>query len=46
MRLLLIGVGRWGMNHLKTLKKLVDELYVVDSDPNQLKGLPGIFNPS
>lgn len=37
MRLLLIGVGRWGMNHLKTLKKLVDELYVVDSDPNQLK---------
>jgi predicted dehydrogenase len=37
MRLLLIGVGRWGMNHLKTLKKLADELYVVDSDPNQLK---------
>ena len=37
MRLLLIGVGRWGMNHLKTLKKLVDELYVVDSDPKQLK---------
>jgi UDP-N-acetylglucosamine 3-dehydrogenase len=37
MRLLLIGVGRWGMNHLKTLTKLVDELYVVDSDPGQLK---------
>jgi len=25
------------MNHLKTLTKLVDELYVVDSDPSQLK---------
>jgi UDP-N-acetylglucosamine 3-dehydrogenase len=37
MRLLLIGVGRWGMNHLKTLTKLVDELFVVDSDPSQLK---------
>ena len=37
MKLLLIGVGRWGMNHLKTLTKLVDELYVVDSDPRQLK---------
>jgi UDP-N-acetylglucosamine 3-dehydrogenase len=37
MKLLLIGVGRWGMNHLKTLTKLVDELYVVDSDPGQLK---------
>lgn len=37
MRLLLIGVGRWGRNHLKTLTNLVDELYVVDSDPNQLR---------
>ena len=37
MRLLLIGVGRWGMNHLKTLNKLADELYVVDSDPKQLR---------
>ena len=36
MRLLLIGTGRWGMNHLRTLKKLADELYVADSDPNQL----------
>lgn len=34
---MLIGAGRWGMNHLKTLTKLVDELYVVDSDPGQLK---------
>jgi len=37
MKLLLIGVGRWGKNHLKALKKLVDELYVVDSDPGQLR---------
>jgi UDP-N-acetylglucosamine 3-dehydrogenase len=37
MRLLLIGLGRWGKNHLKALTKLVDELYVVDTDPEQLK---------
>jgi len=37
MKLLLIGVGRWGKNHLKALRKLVDELYVADSDPNQLE---------
>ncbi|MGQ9721582.1 MAG: Gfo/Idh/MocA family protein [Candidatus Jordarchaeum sp.] len=33
----MIGMGRWGRNHLKTLTNLVDELYVVDSDPNQLR---------
>jgi len=37
MKILLIGVGRWGKNHLKALTKLADELYVVDSDPEQLK---------
>ena len=37
MKLLLIGVGRWGKNHLKALVNLVDELYVVDYDPSQLK---------
>ena len=37
MKVLLIGMGRWGKNHLKALTSLVDELYVVDSDPNQLK---------
>ena len=35
--LLLIGIGRWGRNHLKALSSLVEELYVVDSDPKQLK---------
>ena len=34
MNLLLIGVGRWGRNHLKALTRLVDELYVVDADPS------------
>ena len=37
MKLLLIGIGRFGKNHLKTLAGLVDELYVADSDPTQLK---------
>jgi len=37
MKLLLIGIGRWGKNHLKALKQLADELYVVDADPSQLK---------
>jgi UDP-N-acetylglucosamine 3-dehydrogenase len=37
MKLLLVGLGRWGRNHLRTLATLVDELYVVDADPNQLK---------
>ena len=37
MKILLIGVGRWGKNHLKVLSKLADELYVADSDPALLK---------
>ncbi|MEM3112665.1 MAG: Gfo/Idh/MocA family oxidoreductase [Candidatus Anstonellales archaeon] len=37
MKLLLIGVGRWGKNHLQTLVQLVDELFVADSDPDQLR---------
>ncbi len=37
MKLLLVGIGRWGKNHLKALAKLADELYVVDSDQTQLK---------
>jgi len=37
MKVLLIGIGRWGKNHLKTLTKLIDELYVADSDSSQLK---------
>ena len=32
----LIGVGRWGKNHLKTLSSIkeVDKIFVVDSNPN------------
>ena len=37
MKILLVGLGRWGKNHLKTLTKLADKLYVADSDPSQLK---------
>ncbi len=37
MKLLLVGMGRWGKNHLKALTQLSDELYVVDSDQSQLK---------
>lgn len=36
MGVLLIGLGRWGKNHLKALAGLVDELYVADSNPKQL----------
>jgi len=37
MKILQIGTGRWGKNHLKALAKIADELYVADSDPTQLK---------
>jgi predicted dehydrogenase len=40
MKILLIGFGRWGKNHFRTLMSLADEIYVVDSDENQLKDLP------
>lgn len=45
MKLLLIGIGRWGKNHLKVLTDLVDELYVVDSDPIQLKACQEFLIP-
>ncbi|MEM3112788.1 MAG: hypothetical protein QXY90_07090 [Candidatus Anstonellales archaeon] len=37
MKILLIGMKRWGKNHLKILKNMVDELFIADSDPKQLK---------
>jgi predicted dehydrogenase len=37
MRILQIGAGRWGRNHLKSHATLGGELYVVDADPEQLK---------
>lgn len=35
MRILLVGVGRWGRNHLKSWTKLAEEIYVADADPGQ-----------
>lgn len=35
MNILLIGAGRWGKNHYKTLLGLADEVYVSDLDPSQ-----------
>ena len=41
-RILLIGLGRWGANHLRVLQSLPIELFVAESDPERLKssGLP------
>jgi len=46
MRLLLIGAGRWGKNHLKVLRNLVDEVYVADSDTRQLKACEAYSIPA
>ena len=37
MKVLLIGLGRWGKNHFRTLMSLVEEIYIADLDENQLK---------
>ena len=37
MKVLLIGLGRWGKNHFRTLMSLMEEIYVADLDENQLK---------
>lgn len=39
MKILLIGIGRWGKNHYKTLTGLVDKVYVSDLDVSQLDGI-------
>jgi predicted dehydrogenase len=41
-RILLIGLGRWGANHLRLLKSLPVELFVADTDPARLatSGVP------
>src|ERR1043166_1513947 len=36
-RVLLIGLGRWGANHLRVLKSLPVELFVADQDPKRLE---------
>ncbi len=39
MRILQVGLGRWGRNHLETWRKLGVELRVCDEDPKLLEGL-------
>lgn len=44
-RILLLGLGRWGLNHLRNLNSLPIELYVAEADPTRLEparklGLP------
>src|SRR5208283_3553928 len=36
MKLLLIGVGRWGANHLRVLHSMPVELFVSELDPKRL----------
>ena len=36
-RILLIGVGRWGVNHLRVLQSMPVELFVAETDPERLK---------
>ena len=38
-RILLIGVGRWGINHLRVLKSMPIELFVADQDEERLTPL-------
>jgi predicted dehydrogenase len=45
-KILLVGLGRRGVNHLRSLKNLPVELYVAELDPKQLEparklGIPG-----
>jgi len=42
MKILLVGLGRWGKNHLQVLKTLVDEVYVAESDMDRLMSCEGI----
>jgi predicted dehydrogenase len=36
-RILLIGLGRWGVNHLRVLQSMPVELFVAEADPERLK---------
>jgi UDP-N-acetylglucosamine 3-dehydrogenase len=39
MNVLLVGLGRWGQNHLRLLRSLPVTLYCVDTDPARLDAL-------
>jgi len=36
MKILLLGIGRWGANHLRVLKSLPVELFVAELDKKRL----------
>src|SRR5580658_9014391 len=36
MKVLLCGIGRWGMNHLRVLRSLQVDLFVCDTDARRL----------
>ena len=38
IKVLLLGLGRWGANHLRVLHSLAVELFVSDVQPRQLDG--------
>jgi UDP-N-acetylglucosamine 3-dehydrogenase len=36
-RILLIGLGRWGVNHLRVLQSMPVELFIAETDPERLE---------
>ena len=38
-RILLIGIGRWGVNHLRVLKSMPIELFVADRHEDRLSSM-------
>ena len=36
-KILLLGIGRWGANHLRSLKSLPIELFVAELDAKRLE---------
>ena len=42
-RVLLIGIGRWGANHLRVLKSMPIELFIADDDDGAHRFLPTLI---
>jgi hypothetical protein len=45
-RILLIGAGSWGANHLRVLKSMPIELHVANHNDQRLSSAIGCSNPS
>jgi predicted dehydrogenase len=45
-RVLLVGLGRWGANHLRVLRSLPVELYCADADPGKLAAAAKVGVPA